>query len=74
MKIIISKIFATLFFLFVSISSFAAPGEGSDDAGGLEGGDALPGAPIDNYIIIAMAIAMLFAIYRLRSISKTSKN
>jgi len=64
MKNILSKAYITLFFLLVSISTFAIPGDTSD-TGGLEDADAPP-ASIDDYIVLLAAAAILFALVRLK--------
>jgi hypothetical protein len=68
MKNILSKTYITLFFLLVSISTFANPGESSDGVG-LEDADAPP-ASIDDYIVLMVFAAILFALIRFKSLNR----
>ena len=69
MKNILSKAYITLFFLLVSISTFANPGDTSDGTDGLESSDTMPGAPIDDYTMLLAATAILFALIRFKALN-----
>lgn len=62
MNIISNKIRYTIYFLFLSIASFAqVPPDPGGGTGGV--GTGSPSSPIDMYILILAAVAIAFAVY-----------
>lgn len=61
-----------LFFLCSSAIMFAQPGTGSDNNGIDDNGsgDTTPGAPIDDYVWVLLAIGIVFVFYKYRAIAK----
>lgn len=51
--------------LFLDFAVFAQPGD-EEDGGNLEGGDPLPGAPINSKLIILAILGVTFAFYTYR--------
>ena len=70
MKNTVLKYYIALFYLCSTFIMVAQPG-GNDTGGGLEGdGDATPGAPIDDYIWVLLALGLLFVFMKFRAIQK----
>ncbi|WP_310560502.1 hypothetical protein [Flavobacterium sp.] len=67
------KFYITAAFLCSTFALFAGgvPGDESD-TGDLQGGDATPPSPIDNYVLVLAIVGLLFAYFKFRSMYKNS--
>lgn len=70
MKTNLLKYYIATVYLCSTFILFAQPGDTGDGTGGLEGTDTPAPAPIDDYVWVLGAIALLFVFLRLRSIVK----
>lgn len=76
MKTNLLKLYTTAFFLCLTLVTFAQPGSGSDNGGIDDNGasDTTPGAPIDNYIWVIVAVGLVFAFIKYRTLQLNKKN
>ena len=70
MKTNLLKYYIAAFYFCSTFVLFAQPGDGSDGAP-LEGdGDTTPAAPIDDYVWVLVAIALVYVFFRLRAFAQ----
>jgi hypothetical protein len=70
MKNIVSKFYIVAAFLCSTAIMFAAPGDDSDDVGGMEGQDNQ--LPISDYLWVLALVGLVFVYFKFRSIQKNS--
>lgn len=69
MKTNLLKYYTAAFYLCTTFVAFAQPGS-NDGTGGLEGEE--PGAPIDDYVWVLLAIGLVYVFFKMRSFVQKS--
>lgn len=75
MKNNVLKFYIAAFYILSTFMAFAQPGSTSDN-GGVDNngaGDTTPAAPIDDYVWVIAAIALVYVFFKLRAVSKQTK-
>lgn len=71
MKTNFLKYYIAAFYLCSSFITFAQPGT-NDDNSGLEG-DEIPAAPIDDYVLVLAAIALVYVFLKIKAFDLQGK-